>query len=364
MTPYLFTFLMLAILSLSQHSRHFIKYKFLFFLFVTFYLILFAGLRNLGVGDDDFGYYDFYTFKTPNLFNWVFGDYVYDIKEFYMEPGYVFLNSLLRVFTDNYSVLFLTVAFISVGLASYNYLRYSKYVFLTLLLFFVHTYLYRDMNQIRSGVAAAIGLFLISQIFYKKHLKVFISLYLMSLFHMASLCLIAGYIFSYFSVTKRRVIVVYILSVFMGMFGISHIVFGLIPGGGILEIKLLDYLNNDSYLEAVSLFDITNIKNSVILLMVIIFWDKLERMVPYFKIVVLFYLMSTSIRIAFWDLGVVAARTATFFGIVEVILIPYFVSLFRHKILPNMLIISYGFMVLYINLFVKEGRYPYNLSIF
>ncbi len=364
MTPYIVTFFMLALLPFTQFTKELKRYKILFFLFAALYLILFAGLRKHGVGADDSSYYDMFMYEAPNLFEWLFGSYIYDIKQLYMEPGYVFLNSFLRVFTDEYIVLFVTVAFISVGIASYNYHRYSKYVFLTLLLFFVHTYLYRDMNQIRAGVAAAIGLFLVAQIHNREHLKVYATIFVMSLFHIASITLIFAYLMSFIRVTRKRVLLAYALALLFGAIGISQIIIHLVPGGGFLAMKLYSYTANTRYIGAVSIFDITNIKNSMVLFVILLFWNRLEKVVPYFHTFVLFYLMAVVIRIAFWDLGVLAARISTFFAIVEVILIPYFIYIFRQKILITSLIVLYAFLMLYLNLFVKDGRYPYELSIF
>jgi hypothetical protein len=364
MTPYIVTFFMLALLSFTQYTKGLKKYKRLFFLFASTYLILFAGLRQVGVGADDFNYYDMFIFKAPDLYDWIFGNFVYDIKDLYMEPGYVFINSFLRVLTNNYTFLFLTISFMSVGIASYSYNRYSKYVFLTLLLFFVHTYLYRDMNQIRSGVAAAIGLFLIAQIYHREHLKVFFTLFIMSLFHIASVTLIFAYFMSFVELTRKRAVLAYAGALFLGMIGVSQLLLNIIPGGGFLAMKLYSYTANERYVTAISLFDITNVKNSFILFGIILFWNRLEKVVPYFKTIVLFYLMAVVIRIAFYDLGVLSARISTFFGIVEVVIIPYFIYIFRQKRLITFLIIVYAFLMLYLNLFVKQGRYPYELSIF
>ena len=107
-----------------------------------------------------------------------------------MEPGYVFVNAVVNTFTSNYIFLFLTAALISIGITIYNYYRYSTYVLLSILLDLVHTYLYRDMNQVRAGIAAAIGLFLIAQIHNREHLKSYGTLLLSGLFHVASLSLV------------------------------------------------------------------------------------------------------------------------------------------------------------------------------
>lgn len=364
MIPYISTFLLLSLLSFTQFTKELKKYRLLFFLIASFYLILFAGLREVGVGVDDYSYYNMFNFKAPSLYEWLFGSYTYDIKEIYMEPAYVFVNSFIKIFTDEYQFLFLTIAFLSVGIASYNYYGYSKYIFLTLLLFFVHTYLYRDMNQIRAAVAAAIALFLIAQIHRREHIKIWITICIAGMFHIASLTLVFAYITSFIKLTRKRVLFIYILAVIFGLIGISQIIISVVPGGGFLAMKLYSYTANDRYASALSLFDITNIKNSFILFIIILFWNRLEKIIPYFKTIVLFYLLAVFIRIAFYDLGVLAARISTFFGIVEVILIPYFIYLFRQKVFIASVIILYAFIMLYLNLFIKSGRYPYELSIF
>lgn len=363
MAPYLFIFFTLSCFSLSPYIKQGKELKIPFLMFSYLMLFSFAGLREAGVGADDFVYVSKFL-ETPDISHWLFGNYSYSYKSTFMEPLYLIYGAFIRLFTDDYVFLFTGVAFLSVSLAVQNYYRYSHYIFLTLLLFFVHTFLYRDINQIRSGVAAAIGLFLIAQIHNRQHIKVWGTLCLASLFHIASFVLIFAYIFSFFKVTRNRVIVAYFCALFLGLIGVSQVVFQVIPGGGILAEKLHNYTENGNYVNAVSLFDITNIKNSAIFFVIILFWKRLEKVVPYFTTLVLFYLLAVGIRITFWDLGVLAARTSTFFAIVEVILIPYFIFIFRNKVFVTLLIILYAFLILYLNLFVKEGRNPYALSIF
>lgn len=363
MAPYLFIFFTLSCFAFSPYTKQGKTLKIPFLMFSYLMLFLFAGLRETGVGADDFVYANKFL-EVPDISHWLFGNYSYSYQSAFMEPLYLIYGAFIRLFTDDYVFLFIGIAFLSVSLAVKNYYRYSHYIFLTLLLFFVHTYLYRDINQIRSGVAAAIGLFLIAQIHNRQHIKVCFTLCLAALFHMASFVLIFAYIFSFFKVTRKRVIAAYFLALLFGFVGISQVVFQLMPGGGLLAQKLHNYTANNNYVNAISLFDITNIKNSTVLFVIIIFWKRLEKVVPYFTTFVLFYLLAVGIRIAFWDLGVLAARTSTFFAIVEVILIPYFIFIFRNKVFSTLLIILYAFLILYLNLFVKEGRNPYALSIF
>ncbi len=360
MTPYLFVFGILSAFAIAEHVKQFRVIRFYFFILSVLMLVLFAGFRQAGVGADDWNYVDKFL-AVPDLSYWITGEFRYTFDETWMEPAYILLGSFVRIFTDEYVFLFTTVALFSVGLASYNYYRYTKFVFLVLVLFFVHTYLYRDINQIRSAVAASIGLFLISQIYNREHFKAIITISLAGLFHMASLSLALVYLLSFFKVTRKRLVYGYFIALFLGLIGISSVLLAILPNLGHVTTKLVDYANS-GYADSVSLFDITNIKNSFIFFILIYYWHYLVKKVRYFETMMLFYFLAVTWRIAFNDFGIFAARIATFFGVVEVLLVPALLYLFRQKLMVTLIILLYAFLTLYLNLFVKEGRYPYELS--
>ena len=319
----------------------------------------------MGVGRDDLNYYDMFVAQPPTLYDWVFGGFVYHFSDLFMEPGYVFVNAVVKTFTSNYIFLFLTAALISIGVTIYNYYRYSTYVLLSILLYFVHTYLYRDMNQVRAGIAAAIGLFLIAQIDNREHIKSFRTLLLSGIFHVASLSLVIPYLLSFFQITRKKIILLYAFSLGLGIIGVGRILVKLLPTSGYLFAKIAGYASNQSYGAALELYDLTNVKNLFILLVVLIYWNRLKAIIPYFETLVLFLAVSASWRLAFSDLGIIAGRVATFFDIVEVIVIPYFVCISRYKWMTVSAIILYAFMTLYLNLYsVKISPQPYSLSLF
>lgn len=363
MTPYFIVFVFLSFFSIVDSLNGFGRLRVVFFLYSAIVLIFFSGFRALGVGDDDFNYFSKFL-DFPNVIEWLGGQESYSYNKVLMEPGYVFLGAVVKVFTLDYIYLFLVVSFFSVGLSSYNYYKYSRYIFLTLTLFFVHTYLYRDMNQIRSAVAAAIGLFTISQIHNRQHIRVYFTLGLAALFHMASVVLVVAYFLSFLNITRKRVIAAYFFALSLGLIGFSQVVYSFLPRVGILEKKIQSYTESEKFTDSISMFDLTNIKNSAILFVLVFFWNRLVRVVAHFQVMVLFYLLAVGIRIAFWDLGVLAARTSTFFAIVEVILVPYFVLIFRSKLFVTILILLYSLCVLYLNVYVKKISGSYSLSIF
>jgi len=360
MTPYLFVFGVLSAFAVANHVKQFRQLRLFFFLISVILLIAFAGFREAGVGADDLAYV--YKFlDVPDLSYWITGQFQYTFAETWMEPAYIFLGSFVRIFTDEYIFLFTAVAILSVGIASYNYYRYTPFVFLALVLFFVHTYLYRDINQIRAAVAAAIGLFLVAQIHDRKHLRAMATIGLAGLFHMASLSLAIVYLLSFIKITRKRLVYGYFIALFLGFVGISSILLSVLPNLGHITTKLVNYANS-GYADSVSLFDITNIKNTFIFFILIFYWHYLIDRVKYFETMMLFYFLAVTWRIAFNDFGIFAARIATFFGIVEVLLVPALLYLFRQKLIATLAILVYAFLTLYLNLFIKDGRYPYELS--
>jgi len=322
-----------------------------------------AGLRAPYVASDYFNYVEAFEI-VPHLGYWISGEFVYSLAKTWMEPAYLAYGAFIKVFTDEYIWMFLAVSFLSIGLASYYYYRYSPYVFLTLLLFFVHTYFYRDMTQIRSAVAAAIGLLLIGQLHHKRHVKALLTIGMAGLFHMAALSFIVVWGASFVQFTRKKVLFGLIGAIVLGFIGnISLILISKIPSAGYITTKLEFYASSDRFAESVALFDITNLKNLAVMSFVLLFWKKLKLKVPYFHTLVLFMFLATAWRIAFSDVGIFAARIATFFGIVEVILLPAFVLIFRRRILVTLVIILYALLIMYLNFTIKEIVNPYELGI-
>lgn len=257
--------------------------------------------------------------------------------------------------------MFLGSALLSIGIASLYYYKYSPYVFLTLLLFFVHTYFYRDFTQIRAAIAAAISLFLIVQLHNKLYIKALFTILFASLFHLASLSLIIVYLLSFLELTRRKIIIGLLLAFILAKVGISKIFLMLSATIGGYISNTVNLYANSKYAEEISLLDITNIKNLAIMFFILFFWKKLINRVPFFETMALFMFLSTFWRIAFSDFGIIAGRVATFFGIVEVILIPSFILIFKQKVLAAFFIICYALLVLYLNTIKILGPYSLHL---
>lgn len=360
MLPYYLIFTILAVFSLTDNVKKIKNLKFfLFFISVTL-LIFFAGLRSPEVDPDYYNYLEQFV-AIPSLEQWMLGEYKYSFSETRMEPAFLAYASFIKLFTDNHTWVFVGISLLSVGIASYNYYKFSPYMFLTLLLFFVHTYLYRDMIQVRAAIAASIALFLIPQLYYHKYGKAFVTIILASFFHVAALSLFIIYLLSFVKLTRKKIIIGVILSLILGYIGISHIIIQVLPNLGYVTQKIIHY-SKSQYAESLGVFNITNVKNLIILLIPLFFWKKLEKKVPYFNVFIIFIFTATTWRILFSDFGIVAGRVATFFSIVEVLLVPSFILIFKQKIIPHIIIILYALITLYLNTELKINPYSSIIS--
>lgn len=362
MAPYIVLAFFVSFLSLLELARLDKHIKLHLFIGVVLFIILFAGLRQAGVGTDDWQYISKFN-DVPHVGYWLTGEFIYTFAKVWMEPGYILTGAIVKFFTESYIGLFLVIAFFSVGIACYNYFRYSPYIFLTLLLFFVHSFLYRDINQIRSAVAAALGLFLVSQIYYRQHFRVVVTVLFSSLFHMAAISYCFLYIISFFKVTRRRLIFLVVSGLILGAFGVSSYIISVLPGLGFISQKLENYGSTSRFVDSVGLLDVTNIKNMFFFFVLAALWERLRSRVNYFETMMVFFSFGTFWRLAFSDFGIIAARIATFFTIVEVILIPCIILAFKQKLIPFLLVLLYAFLMLYLNLFSKEGRHHYIMSV-
>ena len=176
---------------------------------------LMAGLRGSDVGADYIEYVS--IFNAVSTIEEIL-DYKINYSEVHGEPLYLLINSIIKIFTPNPVYLFLFISFLAVSINLYHYKKYSPYFVLSICIYFSHIYLYKDMTQIRTGVAAAILLFSIPYIYYHKFFKFSFVVILASMFHYGAFIMYLVYMFYKLKFTKQRVYFVLFISLFIGHF--------------------------------------------------------------------------------------------------------------------------------------------------
>src|SRR5690606_5081788 len=146
-------------------------------------LVLFAGLRAVGVDNDGASYEEVLQIagNTP----WI--DLVTGNYSEAMERGYLLLNKLIYVLGGDIRVVFLIMAF-ATGLVNYSLIfARSPFPFCSLFIYVCFFYYYRDFTQIRYALSAALGMWSIFYFIDKNYIKSAVIIALASLIHGAVL---------------------------------------------------------------------------------------------------------------------------------------------------------------------------------
>lgn len=303
---------------------------------------LMISLRN-GVADF-WEYVDMFN-ETPFLNEFS----IASTKNIHGEVGYLFLNSIIKTFGLGERFLFWFVGFLSVSLTLFYYIKKSPYFIISLLIYFSHTFLLRDMIQIRSGLAASISLYAIKYIEERKFWKFFIITILASLIHSAALILFLAYFVHFFisEKTKRQ----YLFIVFSLMLGvvlsqsILEIIFNaIIPNSTIV----INYLADEQYFRSLGLLNPVLLKNILISILLIYYADRFRFKISYYSSMITLSILSVFWLAAFNNFAIFAARLATFFSISEPIIIAFFLSEVKktNKIAIWLFLIAYSIIMI------------------
>lgn len=166
------------------------------YLWITFSLLfILSAFRSIVIGNDTAYYVNLYEYfgdssnflSISNLFA------IDNIINSRIEPGYVLLNMVLNIFSNEYLLLFVITSLFILGTWKAHLLRNSEMVWLSLLLFFNLRFFYFTLSGLRQAIAMSI--ILISYEYLKKrNLKLFvICVFVASLFHLSALVFLIAY---------------------------------------------------------------------------------------------------------------------------------------------------------------------------
>ena len=363
MIPYFAIFAVLAVFSILDilDGGKEMKQR-AFFLFFSF-LFLFAAFR---AGDQDYQNY-VAAFREAAYVDVLDKSAMEGTLIYFMEPGYRLLNKLLSLVTSNPLWIVALTAFVSLFLNFKCYREYSPYFLLTVLLYFVHTFLLREMIQIRSGVACAICLYSVRYGLKGDVVRYLLLVVLAGLFHTISWAFLLVYPVYWSRLGRRTWGVLGGISLGVALFfPLGHLL-ALLPPIPVFE-KILIYVADSYYNQPLGVFtNPTMLKTLAVAGVGLYFYRSLGEQSKYFRLLFNMYMIGTCWLLLFNDFSIIAARVATLFTISEVILIPMFLSLlsqnFFHRLLFWSVLIVFCVATLSLNLYVGNVL-PYKLSLF
>ena len=142
-------------------------------------LVLFAAFKPSDFCFDIEWYCRFFKEVTPIYsYKYTFGEY---------EPAYCYLNSIIKVFTSNYHILFFILASISICMYRTIILEYAEKKFLALFVYISCFYFLNEMVILRTGIASAIVFFNIKNLKDGNMRKYYLLSFLATAFHYSAI---------------------------------------------------------------------------------------------------------------------------------------------------------------------------------
>ncbi|WP_318443290.1 EpsG family protein [Photobacterium leiognathi] len=329
------------------------------FLFIVLYSLV-IGFR-IGVKPDWYNYQ--FVFANFDV------DKIFDYSAYSKEPGYMILNVIARFLNGTEFMMFMLVALISLFFSFLAYYRLSPKPFICILIYTSFFFINRDMGAIRAGVCYSIFLFSLLYLYDYKLKKYYAMVVFSSLFHITGILgIVVPLLYKIFN-SRNRLFLILIFSIVFYFSDLSFYILKLLGGLNYISIisnKANAYAGSSELVYEISFFDLTNIKNLFISFIGLFFFKTISNKCKYFNIILFVFIVGTSFRIAFSDLGVIAGRGYAIFNTVEPILLSYFYFISNtryYKIFYYISIVLYGLLFLFLSIY-KYKTFPYINYIF
>lgn len=301
-----------------------ISSKTLILTFIGILLILIAGLRPIGIDGDSLNYIG------------VLGVSLSEANFIDKEPTFWIINEFNKIlFTGNNQTFFLIFAIIGVTL---KILAIQKLSLLPIFSVFTYVCLYfilHEMTQIRAGIATAIFLLAIPDI-YNRNLKSFLfKTILAMMFHYSAVLMLLVYFLNPHKINFKIFGFLPIIGVIFMLVGINVITIlnpflFILPDFIANKIELYILLLDDGKFSEINVFNFYYGSLLVLYCTMILYYNyfKSQYDILFIKIfgsMLFFFYFSSAIP-------VLAFRISEFFGVVLIILIPHFALIFKQKI--------------------------------
>ncbi len=192
------TFYLFALYAEGLQSR----YKRYWLMFICLMLAFLAGTRDYS-WNDTLVYVDSFLDYTPTLIELT----QYSQPYGYAEMGFYFIGVIVKTFTSNVVVYFLTVALLSFFFLYKAFDKYCFYPILGVCAYISRFYLARNFMQIRAGLSYAIILIAVQYITKKDWKRYFAWVFVAYLFHHSAIIAVPLYFLCMIDIKKKHIVI-------------------------------------------------------------------------------------------------------------------------------------------------------------
>jgi len=342
---YVFFGILIVFLTILESQLKSKRFSYISLIYCSFFLILFAGLRD-GAGTDWQAYLDFYNYKIEGN----------------VEFGYKFLNNIFSELSIPYNYYLLFINSISIGFIFYFLKKNSINPIIGVLIFYSNLYLYFNFSGIRQAIAISITLYSLNFCINKNFSKFLFLIIIASLFHASAFLFVIAYFIPREKVSFKQII----------FFGSSFLIL-IIFINSIADIITLYtskaasyYVNVHEKSDSILIFFIIGILIRSVIIIISLFNRKRLFLIPNSRFFFNIYLFGFFFYLATYlvspDIG---TRVASYFLIVEIIIAGNIIHVLSNSLNRLMIVFIFSFIALY-KLFgyMSYDGYKYDSIIF
>ncbi len=198
------------------------KYKKLYCIIIALQWILISGLRHWSVGADTYNYYRAFENGKNTSWSEIFSNcYNYLFHGFKTkDPGYYLLQKLFQVFSDNYQVFLIFIAFVFIGLMAWWIYKNSNMPEISFLIYSTVFYSFYAVTGHRQTIATALIVFIGYELIKeKKYLRFMLVAFIAFMIHKSSIVFIAYMIIANINLSLAYVIIIAVIIIAVAILG-------------------------------------------------------------------------------------------------------------------------------------------------
>lgn len=270
------------------------------------------------------------------------------------EPSFILLSDFIHNFLFGDPVfLFAIYAFIGVAAKLTAIVKLSPHIFLSLLVYFSYSFILHEMTQIRAGVALGFVLLLIEPLYQRKAAKFFLLASCAFFFHYSAIIVYLLWFLKPDRINAplyAALIVVSYFIYFLNSMVLTDII-GYLPNGELVE-KISRYERENG--RSLNIFNSWQILRCLLSFFFLYNINLLKEQNKYAVLFVKMYVLAAVSFILLASNPTFATRISDLFSVVDIVLLPCLVPLFRPRAAGFIAVIMIAFFYLALNLYFNK----------
>lgn len=313
-------------------------------------LTLLVIIPSFNVSSPDYLPYSYIIKEVGNLESFFFKE---STAHLHGDFTFFLISAISNTLGLSTSFTFFIVALISVLCVLFVGFKRSDFIFLTVLIYFSHSYLNKEMIQIRAGLASGFLLLSLHYLSQASKGKGRLTLIASFLSHSSALMALFPLFFAHIvkpTYMKKLFQFSLFISIFLGSLGMVNLISGTL--NWFLPTSVTQYLQWDRYNYELSFFN-PGILRAILFSLLIIRVFSVLATNRFYYISCVFFVFATCFLVSFKDVAIIASRVSSLLFCVESIIMPRVFVLNFGKVKGVFFLLLFCFILFFQNVLFK-----------